>query len=31
LTEKEPEGKHGWHMNFKDVAGNRFAIYEFDN
>jgi hypothetical protein len=29
LTEKMPEGAHGWHMLFKDVAGNKFAIYEF--
>ena len=28
VTAKEPEGKNGWHMHLKDVAGNRFAIYQ---
>jgi predicted enzyme related to lactoylglutathione lyase len=25
---KTPEGTNGWYMLFKDVAGNRFGIYQ---
>ncbi|KAF2458072.1 hypothetical protein BDY21DRAFT_363640 [Lineolata rhizophorae] len=27
-SEKKPEGENGWYMFFKDVAGNRFGIYQ---
>jgi predicted enzyme related to lactoylglutathione lyase len=27
-SEKTPEGENGWFMYLKDVAGNRFGIYE---
>lgn len=28
MSEKEPESENGYYMYFKDVAGNRFGIYE---
>jgi len=28
LSGKEPEGDMGWYMYFKDVASNRFGVYE---
>jgi hypothetical protein len=27
-SEKTPEGENGWYMYIKDVAGNRFGIYQ---